>query len=86
MVPMSMRAKDPAAWLIWMPGTYLAGFTQGTTMHCFTQNIEALGLMVSETIFKMFLPNQKIMEANDHRCVANLDHRGMADKMYVGNH
>ena len=38
----------PGAWPIWAPGTQLAGFMKGVTRHCFTQNILALGLMVSE--------------------------------------
>ena len=37
------------------PGTRLTGFMKGITKHCFTQNIKALGLMVSEkTIFLCF--------------------------------
>ena len=43
----------PGAWPIWAPGTRLAGFIKGLTKHCFTQNIKALGLMVSEK--KIFL-------------------------------
>ena len=43
----------PGAWPIWAPGTWLAGFIKGLTKHCFTQNIKALGLMVSEK--KIFL-------------------------------
>ena len=36
------------AWPIWNPGSRLAGIIKGLTKHCFTQNIKALGLMVSE--------------------------------------
>ena len=43
----------PGAWPIWAPGTWLAGFMKGITKHCYTQNIKALGLMVSEK--KIFL-------------------------------
>ena len=43
----------PGAWLIWTPGSRLAGIIKGLTKHCFTQNIKALGLMVSEK--KIFL-------------------------------
>ena len=43
----------PGAWPIWTPGSQLAGIIKGLTKHCFTQNINALGLMVSEK--KIFL-------------------------------
>ena len=38
----------PRAWPIWTPGSRLAGIIKGLTKHCLTQNIKALGLMVSE--------------------------------------
>ena len=38
----------PRAWPIWTPGSLMAGIIKGLTKHCFTQNIKALGLMVSE--------------------------------------
>ena len=45
----------PRAWPIWAPGTRLAGFMKGITYHCYTQNIKALGLIVSEKkIFYVF--------------------------------
>ena len=37
----------PGAWPIWSPGSRLAEIIKGLTKHCFTQNIKALGLMVS---------------------------------------
>ena len=44
-----MADKDnPGAWPIWTPGSRLAGIIKELTKHCFTQNIDALGLMVSE--------------------------------------
>ena len=46
----------PGALLIWAPGTRLAGFMKGITKHCYTQNIKALGLMVSEKIFFYVFP------------------------------
>ena len=47
----------PGAWPIWTPGSRLAGIIKGLTKHCFTQNIKALGLMVSEKkIFITFFP------------------------------
>ena len=45
----------PGAWPILTPGAWLAGFIKTVTKHCFTQNIKALGLMVSEKkIFYVF--------------------------------
>ena len=47
----------PEAWPIWTPGAWLAAFIKGITKHCYTQNIKALGLMVSEKkICFMFSP------------------------------
>ena len=43
----------PGVWPIWTLGSWLAGFMKGVTKHCLTQNIKALGLMVSEK--KIFL-------------------------------
>ena len=41
----------PGAWPIWTRGSLFAGIIKGLTKHCFTQNIKALGIMVSEKIF-----------------------------------
>ena len=38
----------PGALPILTPGSRLAGIIKGLTKHCVTQNIKALGLMVSE--------------------------------------
>ena len=47
----------PGVRPIWTPGSWLAGIIKGLTKHCFTQNIKALGLMVSEKkIFLRFFP------------------------------
>ena len=43
----------PGAWPIWTQGSPLAGIIKELIKHCFTQNIKALGLMVSEK--KIFL-------------------------------
>ena len=32
----------------WTPGTWLAGFIKRTTIHCYTLNMKALGLVVSK--------------------------------------
>ena len=59
-----MAANDaPRAWPIWTPGSRLAGLIKGLTKHCFTQNIKALGFMVSEKIFFTFFPIISLWEA-----------------------
>ena len=53
-------------WPILTPGVWLAGFIKGTTSHCYTQNIKALGFVVSEIFtFSYF----KSMGAYDPRDV-----------------
>ena len=78
----------PGAWPIWTPGSRLAGIIKGLTKHCFTQNINALGLMVSEKKIFLRFPYYKSMEANDPppQGVANLDPRGMIGRIYEGYH
>ena len=45
----------PGAWSVWATGTRCAGFMKGITKHCYSQNIKALGLMVSgKKIFLSF--------------------------------
>ena len=40
---------------VWTPGARLAGFIKRTTIHCYTQNMKALGPVVSEKkIFYVF--------------------------------
>ena len=47
----------PGAGPVWTPGARLAGFIKTTTIHCYTQNMNALGLVISEKkIFFMFYP------------------------------
>ena len=41
---------------VWTPGARLAGFIKRTTIHCYTQNMKALGLMVSEKKIILFFP------------------------------
>ena len=47
----------PWTWPITVPGTRLAGFMKGITKHCYTKNIEAQGLMVSEKKIFLCFPN-----------------------------
>ena len=48
-----MTSPPPGAGPAWTPGARLAGFIKRTTIHCYTQNMKALGLVVSEK--KIFL-------------------------------
>ena len=57
----------------------------GTTNYCYTQNIKALDLMVSEKIFFTF-SYCKSTGDDDPRGVANLDPRSMIGRIYVGYH
>ena len=38
----------PGAGPVWTPGARFAGFIKKTTIHCYTQNMKALGFVVSE--------------------------------------
>ena len=51
-----------------------------------SQNIKALGLMISEKKIFYVFSYYKSMEANDPRGVANLDPRGMIGRIYEGYH
>ena len=45
----SMVDNDmPGAWPVWTPGAPLAGFIKRSTINCSTQNMKALGHVVSE--------------------------------------
>ena len=48
-----MDTIDPRGMAKFDPGALLAQFKMGTTKHCYIQNIETLGLLVSEK--KIFL-------------------------------
>ena len=77
----------PGVWPIWTPGPRLAGIIKGLTKHCFTQNIKALGLMVSEKkIFFYIFPIISLWRPMTPRGVTNLDPRGMIGRIYEGYH
>ena len=38
----------PGVGPVWTPGALLAGFIKRTTIHCYWQNMKALGLVVSD--------------------------------------
>ena len=46
----------PVAWPVGTPGALLAGFIKRTAIHCYTQNMKALGLVVLEKKFFMVFP------------------------------
>ena len=47
----------PEAGPVLIPGAPLAGFIKRTTIHCYTQNMEVLGLVISKVIsFSLFVP------------------------------
>ena len=76
----SVGANDPRGGAILTPGAWLAGFIQRSTIHCYIQNMKALGLVVSEKkIFFIFFP-----------CApqggARMDPRGMVDRIYKEDH
>ena len=54
----------PGAGPVWTPGAWLAGFIKRTTIHCYKQNMKALGLVVSEKkIFFLCFSHCKSMGA-----------------------
>ena len=57
-----------------------AGFIKRTTIHCYAQNMKALGIVVSEKIF-LCLAHCKSMGVNDPRDVAIFDHRSMVRRI-----
>ena len=52
----------PGAGPFLPPGAWLAGFIKRTTIHCYTQNMKALGLVVSEKNFFYFFPIVSLLE------------------------
>ena len=71
----------PGAGPVWTPMPRLTGFIKRTTIHCYTQNMKALGLVVSEKIFVCF-SHCKSMGANEPRSVAIFDPRSMVGRIY----
>ena len=51
---------------IWTLGARLAGFIKRTTIHCYTQNMKALGFLVSEKKIFLCFSHCMSMGANDH--------------------
>ena len=66
----------PGAWPIWTQGSPLAGIIKELIKHCFTQNIKALGLMVSEKKIFYAFSYSKFMKANDPKGRGQLGPQG----------
>ena len=71
---------------VWTPGTQMARFIKRTTIHCYTQNMKALDLVVLEKKIFLCFPHGKSMGANDPRGGAIFDSRGMIHSIYVKLH
>ena len=76
----------PGAGPVWTPGAQLAGFIKRTIIHCYTQNMKALGLVFSETKIFLCFSHCKSMGANDPRGGAIFDPRGMIGRIYIEDH
>ena len=81
-----MDTIDPRGMAKFDPGARLAQFIMGTTKHCYIQNIEALGLLVSEKKIFVSFSHCKSMETIYPRGVAKFDPRGKAGTIYVEDH
>ena len=51
----------PGVGPVLIPGTWLAGLVKKRTIYCYTQNMKALGLVVSEKIY-LFFPNVSLLD------------------------
>ena len=76
----------PAAGPVWMAGAQLAGFIKRTSIHCYTQVMKALGLVVLEKYFFLCFSHCMPMGANDPRGGAIFDSRGMVGRIYKEDH
>ena len=66
--------------LIFDPGPWLAGFIKRTTIHCYTQNMKALGLVVSEKKISFYIFPMT------PRGGARMDPRGTVGRIYEEDH
>ena len=68
------------------PGQGLYGFIKRTAIHCYTQYMKALGLVVSEKKIVLCFSHIISMGANDPRGGAIFDYRGMVGRIYKEDH
>ena len=76
----------PGVGPVWTPGARLAGFMKRTTRHCYTQNMKALGFLVSEKKIFLCFSHCKSMGANDPRGGVIFDPRAMVGRIYKEDH
>ena len=76
----------PGAGPVWTPGARLAGFIKRTTIHCYTQNMKALGLVVSEKKIFYVFPIVCLWELMTPQGGAIFDPRGMVGRIYKEDH
>ena len=74
-----MTPPPPGAGHVWTPGARLAEFIKRTTIHCYTQNMKALGLVLSEKKILKFFPWRP-------RGGAHMDPRGTVGRIYKEDH
>ena len=67
-----MDTIDPRGMAQFDPGAGLAQFIMGTTKHCYIQNIEALGLLVSEKKIFLVFPIVSLWRLSTHGAWPNL--------------
>ena len=72
----------PGACPVLTRGAWLAGFIKRTIIHCYKQNMKALGLVVSEKKIFLCFSHCKSMGANDPRGGVIFDPRDMVGRIY----
>ena len=71
---------------VWTPGARLAGFIKRTTIHCYTQNMKALGLVVSEKNIFLCFPIVSLWKIMTPGAGPFLTPRGMVGRIYKEDH
>ena len=52
----------PGVGPVLIPRAWLAGLVKKSTIYCYTQNMKALGLVVSEKIYLFSFPNVSLLD------------------------
>ena len=71
---------SPGVGPVWTPGARLAGFIKRTTIHCYKQNMKALGLVVSEKKIYFYVFPMTPQGG------ARMDPRGTVGRIYKEDH
>ena len=83
----SMVDNDmPGVWPVWTPGAPLAGFIKRNTIHCYKQNMKALGLVVLEKKIFYVFPIVSLWELMTPGAGPFLTPRGMIGRIYIEDH